>query len=103
FGIPEVKRSLVAAAGGLFRLPRRMPLNVAMELALTGQPIGATRAYQLGFVNALTEPGGALAGALELAHGIAQNAPIAVRASRRVILGAAAGDEALGWELSAQA
>ena len=56
FGIPEVKRSLVAAAGGVFRLPRVLPHNVALELALTGDPIDAERAYQLGLVNELAEP-----------------------------------------------
>src|SRR3954470_14348602 len=84
FGIPEVKRSLVAAAGGLFRLPRALPRNVAMELALTGDPIDAERAHALGLVNVLTEPGGAVDGALALAERIAVNAPLAVRASREV-------------------
>jgi enoyl-CoA hydratase len=103
FGVPEVKRSLVAAAGGLFRLPQRLPLNVALELALTGDSIGAERAHQLGLVNHLTQPGGARARALELADTIAQGAPVAVRASRRVMLAAVGGDDALGWRLSAEA
>src|SRR6478736_166134 len=63
-GIPEVKRSLVAAGGGLLRLPRSLPRGVAMEMALTGDPIDAERAYELGLVNRLTEPGEALAAAL---------------------------------------
>lgn len=88
FGIPEVKRSLVAAAGGLFRLPRALPANIAMELALTGDPITAERAAHFGFVNELVEPGGARAAALALAERIAVNAPIAVRQARRVVLAA---------------
>src|SRR5688500_7900585 len=60
FGIPEVKRSLVAGAGGLFRLGRKIPLNIAMELTLTGDPIDATRAHHFGLVNRLVEPGQAL-------------------------------------------
>jgi enoyl-CoA hydratase len=85
FGIPEVKRGLVAAGGGLLRLPQRIPPAIAMELALTGDPIGAERAYGLGLVNVLTDDGGALTGALDLAARIAANAPLAVAASKRVI------------------
>jgi enoyl-CoA hydratase len=85
-GIPEVKRSLVAAAGGLLRLPRMLPRNVAMELALTGDPIDAERAHQLGLVNRLAEPGEALLTALELAAAIAQNGPLALAASKRILL-----------------
>lgn len=85
FGLPEVKRGLVAAAGGLLRLPRRIPYQVAMELALTGAFLDAPRAYELGLVNRLTEPGGALAAARELAGIIAANGPLAVRASKYVI------------------
>ena len=70
-GIPEVKRSLVAAGGGLLRLPRMLPRNVAMEMALTGDPIDAERAHELGLVNRLAEPGEALEAALELAAAIA--------------------------------
>src|ERR1700712_4885397 len=68
FGIPEVKRGLAAAAGGLFRLPVRIPYHVAMELILTGDPVEAGRAYELGLVNKLTPTGGALDAALELAE-----------------------------------
>ena len=102
FGIPEVKRCLVAAGGGLFRLPRKIPFNIAMELTLTGDPIDAERAHQLGLVNYLTEPGGALARAKELARQIEANAPVAVRASRRILLAAATADEATGWRLSGE-
>lgn len=84
-GIPEVKRSLVAAGGGLLRLPRALPRNVAMEMALTGEPITAERGHELGLVNRLTEPGDALGAALELAESIAQNAPLALAASKRVL------------------
>lgn len=86
FGIPEVKRSLVAGAGGLFRLARKIPQNVAMELALTGDPITAARAAELGLVNQLVEDGRAVESALALAERIAVNAPLAVRESRRVVL-----------------
>jgi enoyl-CoA hydratase len=84
-GIPEVKRSLVAAGGGLLRLPRMLPRNIAMELALTGEPMLAERGYELGLVNRLTEPGSALEGALELADQIAENAPLALAASKRIL------------------
>jgi len=84
-GIPEVKRSLVAAGGALLRLPRTLPRNLALELALTGDPINAERAYELGLVNRLTEPGAALDTALELADVIAANGPLALRATKRIL------------------
>jgi enoyl-CoA hydratase len=84
-GIPEVKRSLVAAGGALLRLPRALPRNVAMEMALTGELIDAERAHTLGLVNRLAEPGQALAGALELADQIAQNGPLALAATKRIL------------------
>jgi enoyl-CoA hydratase len=86
FGIPEVKRSLVAAAGGLFRLPRKLPFSVALELALTGDPISAERAHHFGMVNELCEPGTAVETAMALAERISVNAPLAVRESRRLML-----------------
>ena len=98
FGIPEVKRGLVAAAGGLLRLPRRIPYHLAMELALTGEPIGAERAAQVGIVSRLTEPGRALDGARELAALIAGNGPLAVIASKRIVTQAQDWTEAEGWE-----
>jgi enoyl-CoA hydratase len=85
FGIPEVKRSLVAAGGALLHLPRRIPYHLAMELALTGDPIGAERAYEIGVVNHLAEPGGALDAARELAASIARNGPLALDATKRII------------------
>ncbi|HKE78944.1 MAG TPA: crotonase/enoyl-CoA hydratase family protein [Solirubrobacteraceae bacterium] len=84
-GIPEVKRSLVAAAGALRRLPQRLPYNVAMELALTGDPLTAERAYELGLVNRVAEPGEALAAALELAAIIAKNGPLALDATKATL------------------
>ena len=86
FGVPEVKRSLVAAGGGLFRLPQVLPTKLAMELVLTGDPIDAERAYALGMVNDLVEPGQAVDKAVELAERICVNAPLAVRESRKVVL-----------------
>jgi enoyl-CoA hydratase len=86
FGIPEVKRSLVAAAGGVFRLPRVLPRNVAFELGLTGDPLDAERAFNLGLVNRLTEPGSALEAALQLAEQITANAPVAVQRTRQLML-----------------
>lgn len=88
FGLPEVKRGLVAAAGGLLRLPKSLPYQLAMEIALTGDPIGAELAHQHGLVNRLTEPGAALDGARELAGRIARNGPLAVRASKQIVSGA---------------
>jgi enoyl-CoA hydratase len=88
FGIPEVKRSLVAAGGALLRLPRRVPSAVAMELALTGEPIGAERAHAIGLVNTLAAPGGALAAALALAERIATNGPLALAATKQILTAA---------------
>jgi enoyl-CoA hydratase len=101
FGIPEVKRNLVAAAGGLFRLPRKLPRNVAMELALTGRlDFPAERAHQLGWVNELCEEGQALDTAKRLAAKVAENAPLAVRESRRIILEATDQPDEVGWNMS---
>ncbi|KAA1394287.1 crotonase/enoyl-CoA hydratase family protein [Aeromicrobium ginsengisoli] len=85
FGLPEVKRGLVAAGGGLLRLPRTLPYQLAMELALTGNPLTADRAYHHGMVNAVAEPGGATAAAVELARVIAANGPLGLAASRTII------------------
>jgi enoyl-CoA hydratase len=86
FGIPEVKRCLVAGAGGVYRMARKIPVNIAMECALTGDPITAERAHTFGLVNELVEPGEALPRALDLATRVAVNAPLAVATSRRVLL-----------------
>src|SRR5204862_5638546 len=100
FGIPEVKRSLVAGAGGLFRLGRKIPVNIAMECTLTGDPIDAARAHHFGLVNRLVEPGQALEEAISLAEQICANAPVAVRKSRRVVLEGTNAPDDVGWKLS---
>ena len=103
FGIPEVKRNLVAGAGGLFRLPRKLPRNVAMELALTGRlDFPAERAYHFGWVNVLCEEGEAIAAAKKLAAQICENAPLAVRESRRIMLAATDQPDEVGWKLSGE-
>ena len=84
-GIPEAKRSLVAAGGALLRLPRRMPYHAVMELALTGDPLPAERFRELGVVNRVAAPGAALDVALELAEAIARNGPLALAASKRIL------------------
>jgi enoyl-CoA hydratase len=86
FGLPEVKRGLVAGAGGLLRLPARIPYHAAMEIALSGDHYPASRLAELGLVNRITSPGEALAVAKELATKIAANAPLALAASKRVIV-----------------
>jgi enoyl-CoA hydratase len=84
-GIPEAKRSLVAAGGALLRLPRRMPYHVVMELALTGDAVPAERFHEFGVVNSLAEPGSAVEVALELAERVAKNGPLALIASKRIL------------------
>jgi enoyl-CoA hydratase len=97
FGIPEVKRGLMAAAGGLIRLPKRVPLAVALELAMTGDPIDAARALQLGLVNAVVPADAVVADAIAIAERIGENSPIAVRNSRRLVREAAELTEDEGW------
>jgi enoyl-CoA hydratase len=84
-GIPEVKRSLVAAGGALLRMPRRMPYHVVMELALTGDPLPAERFHEYGLVNRVVEPGTSVDAALELAATLAKNAPLALVATKRIL------------------
>ncbi|MEU1994135.1 crotonase/enoyl-CoA hydratase family protein [Nocardia gamkensis] len=91
FGLPEVKRGLVAGGGGLLRLPRRMPYQIALELALTGENFSAELGYRYGLVNRLVEPGEALDSALELAALICRNGPLAVAATKRIVV------ESSGW------
>jgi enoyl-CoA hydratase len=91
FGVPEVKRGLAAIAGGLVRLPRQLPYRIALELALTGDMFTASRAYEYGLINRLTEPGQALEEARRLALRIAANGPLSVAASKRVV------SESLDW------
>jgi enoyl-CoA hydratase len=96
FGLPEVKRGLVAGAGGLLRLPRRIPYHAAMELALSGDHYPASRLAELGLVNRIASPGEALSVARELAAKIAENAPLALAATKRVIV------ESADWQSSEQ-
>lgn len=100
FGLPEVKRGILAGAGGAFRLVQQLPRKIAMEMLLTGDPIDAKRALELGLVNAVAPGSGLIDAALALAERIAGNAPLSVQASKRIALGMAdgtiAGDEA-GW------
>ncbi|MBN7797609.1 crotonase/enoyl-CoA hydratase family protein [Parahaliea mediterranea] len=91
FGIPEVKRGLAAGAGGLVKLPKQISPRIAMELALTGDFISAQRAYELGLINSVAAPGGALEAARGLAQRISANGPLAVAASKAVV------DHALDW------
>ena len=102
FGIPEVKRGLVAAAGGLIRLPKRIPYHLAMELALTGDPVGAERAAEMGIVNRVTEPGRALDTARELAATIVRNAPLALAASKAIVQRAGEWTEEEAWQRSGE-
>lgn len=100
FGLPEVKRSLVAGAGGLFRLPRAIGMAPALELIMTGDPLPAERAYQLGMVNQVVAPSEVMPAAIALADRVVAAAPIAVQRSRTVAIQAfALGDEAL-WDAS---
>jgi enoyl-CoA hydratase/carnithine racemase len=100
FGIPEVKRGLLAAGGGLVRLPKRLPLATAMELALTGDSITAERAYELGLVNRVVPADRVLDEALALAGRITENAPMSVRYSRDLIIQSAEVSEAEAWDLT---
>lgn len=92
FGLPEVKRGLVAGSGGMMRLPRRLPYHVAMEIILTGDMLGAERAHQLGLVNRLAEAGQALEGALALARVIVENGPLAVQTAKSIV------QQSLDWD-----
>ena len=89
FGLAEATRNLIAGAGGLFRLPRAIGRAAAMEAILTGEPFSAQRAYELGMVNKLVEPGTVLDGAIDLANRVCKAAPLAVWASRKIVLAAA--------------
>ena len=100
FGIPEAARGLIAAAGGLIRLPKRVPLAIALELAMTADPISAERAFELGLVNRVVDRDEVLDEAVELADRIGQNSPIAVRMSRRLVRESAEVSEAEGWNLT---
>ena len=86
FGLPEVTRGLVAAAGGLLRLPRRVPYHLAMEIALTGERVGAARLHQAGLISQLVPAGQALDRARQLAARIAANAPLAMELTKRIVV-----------------
>jgi len=98
FGIPEVKRGLVAGGGGLLRLPQRLPYYVAMELALTGDSITGAQAQAYGLVNRVVDAGKALDGALELAAALAANGPLALAASKEILRRSLDWTEAEGWK-----
>ncbi|OBI01802.1 enoyl-CoA hydratase [Mycolicibacter heraklionensis] len=98
FGIPEVKRGLVAAGGGLLRLPHRIPYQKALELALTGESFTAEQGAQWGFVNVLTEPGDALDGAIALAERITANGPLAVAVTKEIMVKSAGWSQDEIWQ-----
>lgn len=101
FGLPEVKRGIIAGAGGAFRIMAQVPHKIALELLLTGDTFDALTAKELGLVNRVVEPARLLEEALALAGKIAGNAPLAVRASKRLALGIFDGtipDEETGWQ-----
>ncbi len=103
FGLPEVSIGVVATCAGLFRAPRALPLNVARQLVLTGRPIDAARAYEVGFVNALTAPGDALDEAVALAQELCANAPVSVQASLAAVNDIVGTGDELGWQHTGQA
>jgi enoyl-CoA hydratase len=100
FGIPEVARGLVAGAGGLIRLPNRIPRAIALEMALTAEPIDATRALEIGLVNRVVPGDQLMTEAMALAGRIAKNAPLAVRLSKQVMLQASELPEAEAWDVN---
>ena len=103
FGVPEAKRGLIAGAGALIRLPKRLPIAVALELALTGDPIDAVRAQQLGLVNRVVPAADLMKEAIALADSIVANAPLAVRWSKKLMKAAAELPEEEGWKLNTEA
>jgi enoyl-CoA hydratase len=103
FGLPEVKRSLVAGAGGLFRLPRALGMAPALEAILTGDPLPAERAYQLGMVNKVVPNDKVISEAQKLAERIIANAPLAVQASRSVAIRAFVDEDKMLWQASVNA
>ena len=100
FGIPEAQRGLIAGGGGLIRLPKRVPLTIAYEMALTADPIDAQRAYELGLVNRVVPGDQVLDAAIALAERIAKNAPLAVRVSKSVIKQATELNEEASWKVN---
>ncbi|MHB1508930.1 MAG: crotonase/enoyl-CoA hydratase family protein [Acidimicrobiales bacterium] len=102
FGIPEVKRGLVAAGGGLLRLHQRIPYAIALELALTGDTISAQRAAELGLVNKVVPTGEVVPAAMALAERICENAPLSVRASKEIMRRSVGLLEQAAWEMNAE-
>jgi len=100
FGIPEAKRGLIAGAGGLIRMPKRLPIAIALEMAMTGDPIDAERALALGLVNKVVSSDSLLDEAIALADRIAANAPLAVRYSKSVMKQAGEVSESEGWKIN---
>jgi enoyl-CoA hydratase/carnithine racemase len=103
FALPEVKRGLLALYGGVFRAARALPPNLAREMVMTGEPIGAERAHALGLVNRLCAEGAAVDEALQLAEAICANSPVAVRESLGVLNQAIEAADQLAWQLSGEA
>jgi len=102
FGLPEVSRGLLAAAGGPIRLAKRVPLAVALEIGMTGEPLSAARAFQLGLVNRVVPGSRVIDEAIGLATQIGRNSPTAVRVTRQLIRDAVEAPEAEGWRLTAE-
>ena len=100
FGLPEVRRGLVATSAGLFRVPRALPLNVAREMLLTGDPVSAQRLADLGVVNRVVEPGTTVAEAIALAERIEHNAPTSIRATLTALDAITEADDAAGWAVT---
>jgi enoyl-CoA hydratase len=98
FGLPEVRIGVVPTCAGLFRAPRALPLNLARQLILTGRPMEAGRAYEVGLVNVLTAPGDALGEAVSLAHQLCENAPVSVQACLAAVNDIVAAEDELGWQ-----
>ncbi len=103
FGLPEVSLGVVPTCAGLFRTPRALPLNVARQLILTGRPIDARRAFEVGFVNVLADPGKALGEAVHLAQQICSNAPVSVQSCLMAVNTIVAAGDELGWQQTGEA
>jgi enoyl-CoA hydratase len=103
FGLPEVSIGVIPTCAGLFRAPQSLPLNLARELILTGEPLSAERAHAAGFVNVLVEPGAAVQAAMEMAHRICRNAPLSVQACLAAVNGRLTDETDRGWELTDRA
>jgi enoyl-CoA hydratase/carnithine racemase len=103
FGLPEVRIGLIPTCAGLFRGPRALPVNIARELILTGRPIDAARGYEVGLVNLITEPGGALDGARTLAREICVNSPVSVQASLAAVNAVLSAGDPAGWDATEDA